>query len=344
LILKALNELLKLLADRMETLAEHVVMAYTHLQPAEPTTMGYRLALYAQDLLDDYFALRDVRAGLRGKGLKGAVGTSASYSELLAGSTMTPAQFEAHVMQGLDLPIYPVASQTYSRKQDWRVVNALSGLASSLYKFAFDLRLLQSPVSGEWGEPFGKDQVGSSAMPFKRNPIQSEKINSLGRLVKAMADVAWDNASHSLLERTLDDSANRRELLPIAFLAAEEMVRSATKIVRDLRIDEHAAQRNLARFGVFSAVERVLMAAAKAGADRQQMHHLLREHSLAAWQAMSSGQPNPLVESLVASAELQTYLPPETIRDLLNANAYIGDAPTRARAFVAHIRDTLAKD
>jgi adenylosuccinate lyase len=257
---------------------------------------------------------------------------------------MTPVQLEAQVMQALDLPIFPVASQTYTRKQDWRVVSALAGLASSLYKFAFDLRVLQSPVSGEWGEPFGKEQVGSSAMPFKRNPIQSEKINSLGRLVKAMADVAWDNASHSLLERTLDDSANRREVLPVAFLAAEEMVRSATKIISGLRIDDNAAARNLARFGVFAAVERVLMAATKAGADRQQMHHLLREHSLAAWQAMTNGQPNPLVESLVASPELQTYLTPQAIRELLDASAYVGDAPIRARVFASQIRHTLAKD
>jgi adenylosuccinate lyase len=344
LLITAISELLKLLSDRIESLSDHVIMAYTHIQPAEPTTMGYRLSLYAQDILDDYLALVEVRVGLRGKGLKGAVGTSASYSELLNGNGMTPAQLEAQVMAALNLPIYPIASQTYTRKQDWRVVSALSGLASSLYKFAFDLRLLQSPVIGEWGEPFGKDQVGSSAMPFKRNPIQSEKINSLGRLVKAMVDVAWDNASHSLLERTLDDSANRRETLPVAFLATEEMVKSATHIIRDLRIDEGAAQRNFARFGVFSAVERVLMAAAKVGADRQQMHHLLREHSLAAWSAMANGQPNPLIESLVASPELNTYLKPELIRELLDASAYIGDAPIRARLFASHIREILAKD
>ncbi len=344
LVLKALRDLLELLTERIDALSEHVVMAYTHIQPAEPTTMGYRLALYAQDVLDDYHALQEVRDGLRGKGLKGAVGTSASYSELLAGHDMTPAELEARVMAAIELPIYAVASQTYTRKQDWRVVSTLSGLASSLYKFAFDLRLLQSPVIGEWGEPFSKDQVGSSAMPFKRNPIQSEKINSLGRLVRAMTEVAWDNASHSLLERTLDDSANRREMLPVAFLATEEMVRSAIRIIRDLRIDEGAAQRNLARFGVFSAGERVLMAATKAGADRQAMHELLREHSLAAWSAMANGQPNPLIESLAASVELNRYLKSETIHELLDASAYVGDAPQRARAFASHIHDTFAKD
>ena len=125
---------------------------------------------------------------------------------------MTPAELEARVMAALDLPAYPIAGQTYPRKQDWQVLSALAGIAGSLYKFAFDLRLLQSPVIDEWHEPFGKQQVGSSAMPFKRNPINAEKIDSLGRLVVAMERVAWDNASHSLLERTLDDSANRREI------------------------------------------------------------------------------------------------------------------------------------
>jgi adenylosuccinate lyase len=343
LLLKTLDELLLSLADKIESLSEHVIMAFTHIQPAEPTTMGYRLALYGQDLLDDWCALKDVRAGLRGKGLKGAVGTSASYSELLAGTAMTPAELEARVMQALDLPVYPIAAQTYTRKQDWRVVSALAGLASSLYKFAFDLRLLQSPVIDEWHEPFGKEQVGSSAMPFKRNPILSEKINSLGRLVAAMAQVAWENASHSLLERTLDDSANRRETLPVAFLATEEMVRTAARIVRELRIDEHAVQRNFARFGVFSAIERVLMAAVKAGADRQKMHEHLREHSLSAWGALANGHANPLVEALASSMELKPYLTEAAIRELLDASAYIGDAPSRARAFAVLIRDTLQR-
>jgi adenylosuccinate lyase len=341
LIIASLKKLLDLFAEKIDVLSDHVVMAYTHIQPAEPTTMGYRLSLYAQDLLDDLHALNEVRAGLRGKGFKGAVGTSASYAELLNDTGMSPLDLETRVMAALDLPAFPIASQTYPRKQDWRVVSALAGVAGSLYKFAFDLRLLQSPVIGEWHEPFGKDQVGSSAMPFKRNPIQSEKINSLGRLVAAMAQVAWDNSSHSLLERTLDDSANRREMLPTAFLATDEMLRSAQRVMRDLRVDEGAAARNFARFGVFSAVERVLMAAVKAGADRQHMHHFLRDQSMAAWHTISEGLPNPLAETLTQSSELAPYLPADQIAALLNAEAYVGDAPQRARAFAAHLRQQI---
>lgn len=342
LILSALHDLLRVLSEKIEQHAAHVTMAFTHLQPAEPTTIGYRLALYAQDLLDDLDRLRQVRNNLRGKGLKGAVGTRASYAELLAGTPMTPAELESRVMTALGLAAYSITAQTYPRKQDWQVLSALAGLAGSLYKFAFDLRLLQSPLAGEWREPFGRQQVGSSAMPFKRNPIQAEKIDSLARLVASLPQVAWENAAHSLLERTLDDSANRREILPVAFLAVDEMLRVACRLIRGLQIDEAAVARNLAHFGVFSAIERVLMAAVKAGADRQQMHEHLRKHSLDAWAALTQGQPNPLVQRLTESQELTTHLTPERIRELLDATAYVGDAPERARSFAAHLRSIIS--
>ena len=328
---------------QIAALADKPVMAYTHIQPAEPTTMGYRLALYAQDLIEDNRALAQLRGTIRGKGFKGAVGTRASYAELLKGTVMTPADLEARVMAALDLPPFPIAGQTYPRKQDWQVVSVLAGLAGTLYKFAFDLRLLQSPVIDEWHEPFGKRQVGSSAMPFKRNPINAEKMNSLGRMVAALVPMAWENAGHSLLERTLDDSANRREMLPVAFLAVDEMLRVAQRLVTGLVIDENAAARNLARFGTFAAVERVLMAAVKAGADRQHLHEHLREHSLAAWRAVSQGAPNPLPDLLANSPTLLQYLSVDEILALLDASAYVGDAPDRARAFAVFIDNYLAQ-
>lgn len=342
LTLVSLGNLLRAFAELIEKVADTPIMAFTHIQPAEPTTMGYRLSLYAQDLLDDYRTLQTTRQNLRGKGLKGAVGTSASYGELLKGTGMTPTELEARVMAALELPPYPIASQTYPRKQDWQVTSALAGISGSLYKFAFDLRVLQSPVIDEWHEPFGRLQVGSSAMPFKRNPINAEKIDSLGRLVVAMERVAWDNASHSLLERTLDDSANRRETLPVAFLAVDEMIRVTTRIIKGLRIDEKAAKRNLDRFGSFAAVERVLMAAGKAGANRQELHEHLREHSLAAWAQIANGEPNPLIDSLANSSTLAHYLTPDEIRTLLDASVYVGDAPTRARQFATQILATIA--
>src|SRR5262249_54378437 len=190
---------------------------------------------------------------------------------------------EAKVMAALDLAAFPVTTQTYPRKQDWLVASALASLASSLYKFAFDLRLLQSPPIGEWSEGFEAGQVGSSAMPFKRNPVNAEKVDSLGRLVSHLVGVAWDNASHSLLERTLDDSANRRELFPVLFLAIDEMLNVVQRMISGLAIDTVAVQRNLDRYGTFAATERLLMELVKAGADRQKMHHVLRDHSMAAW-------------------------------------------------------------
>lgn len=335
LIGAALDDLLAVLARQIERLADVPVMAFTHIQPAEPTTMGYRLAMYAQDLLEDRTALRLLRGTIRGKGFKGAVGTSASYAELLDGTGISPAQLERWIMEALDLPAYPIATQTYTRKQDWQVLSALSGIAGSLYKFAFDLRLLQSPVIGEWGEPFGSQQVGSSAMPFKRNPINAEKIDSLSRLIASLVEVTWNNHAHSLLERTLDDSANRREMLPVAFLAADEILHVSTRILTDIRIDETAAARNLERYGVFAAIERVLMSAAKRGANRQLLHEHLRQHSMTAWAAVAQGQPNPLVDLLTQSSMLQAALSADEIRALLNASAYVGDAPQRARQFAA---------
>ena len=150
-----------------------------------------------------------------GKGFKGAVGTGAAYAELLGAENL--AAFETKLSTRLGLPFFPVTTQTYPRKQDYLVVSALAGLAGSLYKFAFDLRILQTPPIGELAEAFGKRQVGSSAMPFKRNPINAEKIDSLARMLAQLPRLAWDNAAHSLLERTLDDSANRRILLPEFF-------------------------------------------------------------------------------------------------------------------------------
>jgi adenylosuccinate lyase len=337
LVLGQLATLLDSLAAQIYRWAETPTMAFTHLQPAEPTTIGYRLAQYGQDLLADHEELRRVRDAIRGKGLKGAVGTSASYVQLL-GSPAAARELEAKVMAALDLPAFPVTTQTYPRKQDWLVLNTLAGLAGSLYKFAFDLRLLQSPPLGEWAEPFGERQVGSSAMPFKRNPVNAENINSLARYVAALPRVAWDDAAHSLLERTLDDSANRRLILPQAFLAADEMLRRATALIRDLQIDPEAVARTLATYGTFAASERLLMELVKAGADRQAMHELVRSHSMAAWRAVAGGQPNPLLDRLSADPQVTDYLEPERVRSLLKAGGYVGDAPERARQMAERLR------
>jgi adenylosuccinate lyase len=341
LILVSLRSVLGTITSQIETWADVVCMGFTHIQPAEPTTVGYRLAQYGQDLLIDWQELVRVRNFIRGKGIKGAVGTGASYAELLRDSPHSARELEARVMQKLDLPAFGVTTQTYPRKQDWLVLNALAGLAATLNRLMFDVRLLQSPPFGEWSEPFGAQQVGSSAMPFKRNPVNAEKINSLARWVAALPRVAWDNAAQSLLERTLDDSANRREILPGAFLAVDEILRVSQNVLGNMRFHRDAISRNVAVYGTFAAVERLLMALGKAGADRQAMHELLRTYSLQAWQQVSHGNPNPLPELLASDNQIAQYVTEQQVRSLLDAEDYVGDAPQRARALAHDIRDVL---
>jgi adenylosuccinate lyase len=335
ILLTKLGNLLTLFTGKIETWADLPLMAFTHLQPAEPSTLGYRLAQYAQDLLLDWRMLQKTQAELRGKGFKGAVGTGASYAELLGVENLD--RFEARLSERLELQFFPVTTQVYPRKQDYQVISALAGLGGSLYKFAFDLRILQSPPFGELGEPFGGKQVGSSTMPFKRNPVNAEKIDSLARALAQMPRLAWDNAAHSLLERTLDDSANRRSLLPEAFLICDELLQTATRIVKGLQVDEAAMARNLAIYAPFAATERVLMALVKAGADRQEMHEHLRQHTLNAWEVIKSGQPNPLASLVTQETEFCRYLNPQELSALMDAGQYLGNAAVRARRLAGDI-------
>lgn len=341
LLLPKLDNLLLAFVEQIERWAAHPCIGFTHIQPAEPTTVGYRLAAYAQDLLADRADLARARAEWRGKGFKGAVGTSASYQLLLEGKT-TAAGFEAEVMAELGLSAWPVANQTYPRRQDWAVLAGLSGMGSTLYRFAFDLRILQNPAIGEWAEPFGKQQVGSSAMPFKRNPIRAENVNSLARHLAQLPRVAWDDAAHSLLERTLDDSANRRIILPEAFLIADELLGTVTRLVRDLRVNAAAIARNLDAYGPFAGIEPLLMRLVKAGADRQAMHETLRDVAMEAWSAVEAGKTNPLEELLAGDERLLRYLDAASIRASLEASDYIGDAPERARALAQCIREAVS--
>jgi adenylosuccinate lyase len=335
-----LARLLTVFAGLVDQWADTPIMAFTHLQPAEPSTLGCRLALYTQDLLQDWDEIRRQTAGLRGKGFKGAVGTSASYAELIGAENLSA--FEDRLGARLGLTFYPVTGQTYPRKQDFYLLNALAGLGASLYKFAFDLRVLQSPPIGELAEPFGARQVGSSAMPFKRNPINAEKIDSLARQLAQFPRVAWDNAAHSLLERTLDDSANRRSLLPEAFLIADELLLVATKLVSGLRVNQPAVAANLAAYGPFAATEKVLMAVVKGGGDRQAAHERLRELALSAWAAVQSGQSNPLAAAVCAEPTFLGCVSAEELARLMTAAGHVGRAPQAARETAAAVRAALA--
>jgi adenylosuccinate lyase len=341
LTLENLASLLNTLNTLITRYADTPLIAYTHLQPAEPSTLGYRLALYAQDLLEDFKAIKNQLTSIRGKGFKGAVGTGASYAELIGKENL--AEFENKLSNKLNLTFYPVAAQTYPRKQDYTILESLAGLGQSLYKLAFDLRFLQSPSIGELSEPFGGRQVGSSAMPFKRNPISAEKIDSLGRYLAGLPRTAWENAAHSLLERTLDDSANRRIILPEAFLAVDEMLKTASELFAGLHVDEKALRRNLKQYGPFAATERVLMAAVKAGANRQEMHERIRRHTMQAWESVQTGESNPLQDALSQDSHILIFLSSDQIRNLMDCESYIGNAPERARELVSEIEKEIKK-
>jgi len=336
LVLKELGALLLSLADRIDETAELPIMAYTHLQPAEPSTLGYRLSVYAQDLLGDWSALQIVRANLRGKGFKGAVGTAAAYFDLLGSENFT--HFEEHLSRELDLPFYPISTQTFTRKQDYNLLSALAGLGATLHKFAFDLRVLQSPSIGEISEYFSAKQVGSSAMPFKRNPINAEKIDSLARQLSVYPQVAWQNAATNLLERTLDDSANRRTILPESFLICDEILQVMNKLVSKMNINREAIQRNLEIYAPFACTERIMMALSKKGADRQETHERLRSHALAAWKVVQDGGKNPLISQLQSDEYILQYITPSVISDLSQVSTYTGIAVSACTALSERIR------
>lgn len=338
LTLKRLDDLVDALSEKAEAYKNVPTMAFTHIQPAEITTIGYRLSQTLQDLLDDREQLVFVKKNIRGKGMKGAVGTAASYKELVAESSVSSIELENMVMEELGIKAYDAATQIYSRKQDLRIIEALSSIACTLHKFSLDFRILQSPPIGEFSEPFGKMQVGSSAMPFKRNPINSEKIDSLSRIVENAYQSAWNNAATTVLERSLDDSANRRIFIPESFIALDEMLITEIKVVKGMSIHSTATERLMSNYGVFASTERVLMELGKKGADRQKMHEVIREESLKAWVCVQEGKENPLKKALLNNIELLSYLSKEEIEKALDASEYTGDAEKRTEMVLERAR------
>lgn len=338
LTLKRLDDLVDALSEKAEAYKNVPTMAFTHIQPAEITTIGYRLSQTLQDLLDDREQLVFVKKNIRGKGMKGAVGTAASYKELVAESSVSSIELENMVMEELGIKAYDAATQIYSRKQDLRIIEALSSIACTLHKFSLDFRILQSPPIGEFSEPFGKMQVGSSAMPFKRNPINSEKIDSLSRIVENAYQSAWNNAATTVLERSLDDSANRRIFIPESFIALDEMLITEIKVVKGMSIHSTATERLMSNYGVFASTERVLMELGKKGADRQKMHEVIREESLKAWVCVQEGKENPLKKALLDNSELLYYLSKEEIEKALDASEYTGDAEKRTEMVLERAR------
>lgn len=331
LIEEKLVSLLQQFSEKISDHADQPCMAYTHLQPAEPTTVGYRSAVYAQDLWLDFQYLQFIKQIFAGKGMKGAVGTAASHVQILQDSQMSVEQMEKVVMSKLGLSSVLISTQVSPRKLDYLVATFLASVCSSLAKFAADIRLLQSPGIGEWAENFSAKQVGSSAMPFKKNPINSEKVCSLARYVTQLPAVTLENATHSYLERTLDDSANKRVVVAEAFLATDEVLITAQKLLKGLIINDQRITYNLNQYAPFAATESILIELVKNGADRQKMHEKLRVISLAAWTEIQNGKTNPMSELLVDDKEIQEYLSTAEIKKLLDVRKHVGTAPQRAK-------------
>lgn len=347
-IREALELILAKLVSSLEALSKRILeykdlpcMGWTHIQPAEPTTFGYRLASYAQDLVVDIQLVEFLLDSfVRGKGIKGAVGTAASFKFLLSGKGK-PEELERKVMEKLKLQSFPISTQTYPRKMDFIIMNVLASIAQSIHKFGLDIRLLQSPAFGEVSEPLKEAQVGSSAMPSKRNPISAERMCSLARYVSALPKVAWDNASQTILERTLDDSANRRVILSESFLAIDECLIIYTWLAREMVVYPELVRRNLERFAPFAAIEPILMRLVELGEDRQKMHERLREISRKAWEAVMRGKANPLPE-LIKQDEIGKKISGE-LEGFFTVDKYLGDAPERCEKFVKEIVEPILK-
>ncbi len=341
LIEKKLVSLLTNFVKQIEKYQDTVCMGYTHLQPAEPTTLGYRLSLYAQDLLWDWEFIKETKKFIKGKGIKGAVGTSASYERLLQGKNITPFELEKEVMSGLQLEPVLISGQTYPRKIDWFVMVSLSNIAQSLHKFNFDLRIMQSPNFGEWSEPQGAKRVGSSAMPFKKNPDKAEKVCSLARFVSSLLNVAWSNSALTLLERTLDDSASRRLFFPESFLAIDECLETTNDFVKDLVVFENVIKNNLEKYGIFSCTETLMMEMVKKGANRQEVHELIREHSMKALNALVNGKRNPLIDYLANDKRITKYISQKDVPNYFIPEKHIGIAKQRTEMFTEKLRKLL---
>ncbi|HYK08046.1 MAG TPA: adenylosuccinate lyase [Candidatus Eisenbacteria bacterium] len=339
---KNLKDLLSLFAEKIKQYENLVCIGYTHLQPAEPTTLGYRFAFYAQDILLDIQLLEKIEPFMKGKGLKGAVGTSVSFEALLKNSKTSPETLEKDFLSELGIEAADIANQTYPRKLDLLVVELLANIASSLNKFCFDYRILQSPLYGEWMEKRNSERVGSSAMPFKRNPDRAEKVCSLCRYVSGFFSTAWSNPAHSLLERTLDDSASQRLFLPEAFLAIDDCLKNTKILLQNLEVNTAIVEKNLHMFGQFSATEPLLMELATRGANRQDMHELIKSCSMVVWQGREVGKDIALFDLLAKEKKILRYISTKELQQFASPASHIGLAKKRTTLFLKNLTKILA--
>ena len=328
------------LADFIEKNADTPVLAYTHYQAAQPTTVGKRAAMWAQDLCFDLERLDFELERIPFYGCKGATGTGASFLALFNGDAEKARRLELNIARDMGFEsVLPICGQTYTRKLDYYFLSVLSGIAQSASKMATDLRLMAHEK--EFDEPFTSSQVGSSAMAYKRNPMRSERICSLARYVLADALNPAITASTQWLERTLDDSANRRISIPEAFLAVDAILNLVINIISGCTVYPAIMERHLREELPFLATENILMRAVELGGDRQELHEVIREYSVDTARRMKeTGCANDLEEKLLADGRFK--LDRETLSEILDIRKFVGMAPEQARSFAAGLRELLA--
>ncbi len=343
-----LREGLELVRDRLVSVVDRLAtfaaqnrdlpcLALTHLQPAQPTTVGKRACLWAYDFVLDLKEIEHRLGELKCRSVKGTTGTQASFLSLFGGDHQKVRRLEELVNRKLGFSeSYAVTGQTYPRKIDSQVLSVLSGVAQSSHKFATDLRILQHRKEME--EPFGKEQIGSSAMAYKRNPMRSERICSLARFVMSVETSPAMTLATQWFERTLDDSANRRLVLPQAFLAIDAILILCQNVTDGLVVYPKVIARNLESELPFMATENVLMAAVAAGGDRQELHERIRRHSQAAAAVVKEeGGQNDLIQRLKSDGVFAAV----DLDATLNPAKFVGRAPEQVDEFIAEVVDPI---
>lgn len=339
LVRKQLVAVIARLADFADKYKDLPTLGFTHFQPAQLVTVGKRATLWMQELLLDLEDLDHVRDGLKLLGSKGTTGTQASFLSLFDNDHDKVKQLDQLIAHKLGFDgVYAVSGQTYSRKIDSRVLNVLSGIAQSAAKFSNDMRLLQHLKEVE--EPFESGQIGSSAMAYKRNPMRSERIASLARYVIADAQNAAMTSSAQWFERTLDDSANKRISVPEAFLATDAILTIYLNIAGGMVVYPRVIEKRIRAELPFMATENIMMAATKAGGDRQELHERIRQHSMAAGaRVKQEGLDNDLLERIAADPAFNLKL--DELDEMLDPSAYIGRCPEQVSEFLEELIQPL---
>ncbi|MEX0793854.1 MAG: adenylosuccinate lyase [Pirellulaceae bacterium] len=325
------------MADFAEQYRELPCLGFTHLQSAQPTTVGRRACLWAYDLVLDLEEVEHRLNTLKARSIKGTTGTQASFLELFKGDHAKVRHLEKRVAEKMGFKsVYAVTGQTYSRKIDSQVLDCLSGVAQSAHKIATDLRILAHRREVE--EPIEEKQIGSSAMPYKRNPMRSERICGLARFVISNQANGANTLATQWMERTLDDSANRRLSLPQSFLGIDAILILLRNVTSGLVVYPAIIGRNLMEELPFMATENLMMAGVAAGGDRQELHEKIREHSRAAGARIKQeGMPNDLLDRLTADPAF----PPFAAATILDPRKYVGRAPEQVDEFIANVVEPI---